>query len=115
MAAAAGAQHLGAVLFEGNVASDRRNFVAHHVGGAEAREILSDGNLRYALLRGGEQEPAYKSDPESLGNVAIEGAPCAQKNHRVGDELAAGASDSRGLGEIFTYTPHQGAENAPAI
>ncbi len=115
MAAAAGAQDFGAVLFERNVASDGGNFMAHHVGGAQTGERLTEGYLGDTFLRGGEQEPTDECDPQPLGNIAIEGPPRAQENHRVGNQLATGACDSCGLGEIFAYTPHKRAENTATV
>src|SRR5258708_40249757 len=88
MAAGAGAQDFGAVLFERNVASDGGNFMAHHVGGAQTGERLTEGYLGDTVLRGGEQEPTDECDPQPLGNIAIEGPTRAQDNQRVDNKRA---------------------------
>src|SRR5256884_3042828 len=115
MAAAAGAEHFRAVLFQRDVPGGRGHFLARDVGGAEACEGFRDGYLDNAFQRSFQNEPADEGGPEPILNKTVEGAPRAQKNHRVGNQLSAGARDTSGLLKILGHSPDDGAENSSSV
>lgn len=115
MAAAARAQNFGAVIFERNGAADGRNFVAHDVGGAQSRESFANGYLSHAFLRGIQEEESNENAPQARHNDAFENSKSAEKDHGVGDDSAAGASDARGFGKVLARSPDDGAEDSAAV
>src|SRR6266436_9942645 len=114
MTAAPGAKHFGTVFFESNVPRNGGHFLAHNVGGAEAGEGLPDGYLSDALLRGVQNEPADQDGPEHLC-IAVNHLPHAPKNHRISDQLSAGACDTRGFLEIPGGSPDHRSENSASV
>ena len=114
MAASAGAQHFGAVFLQSDVSRNCGHFLAHNVGSAEASEGFPDGHLSDALLRGVQNEPSDQDRPEHL-HIAVNDAPRAKKNHRVGDHFSAGARDASGLLKTFGRSPNDSAENSSSV